>query len=534
LYPWALDESQIDACCKPTPLGVEDYLLGRDIPLDVVKIVLQQCELGVLGRLGLTRRGLVPKTMSQATRIRLFTSVSDALFLRMALAVFGLRMLGSLHFPAVGPVSRPAAENPFLCVEMKFREREARNFRQLTQLPLLASYSADQIPKAAIFAACKSIECIFLDQLPEHMMVAKKGYMKLQNPIRTLSKLFPNITSLHTEAQFWGEPMDLMALSSWPKLQLLIVPGESRSIRDDEADAHLPTASAMWKIVGALQNLTELDFPMFNEGLSQLTNLVKLSLRVRHGPVSFRTLSVLTKLERLEINTEYALYSIFPWNGTNFDAISTLGNLRELILPGLSILGTDAQTQMANAFCGLSRLEKVDFEKCETIRQLPADLFAASAQTLSSVTLSESSSLVNIDALISLPLLSSLELVGIQCSNAIVSAILQMSQLERLVVTTFTGGFRAFKGIADALGPYGRLRELRFEPDQSDAITDGQLSCLSALTSLETLFVHSYNVTADGFRPLTVLKKLRVISMYCPKLRKAQVEALFPGVEVIH
>eukprot|EP01122_Echinamoeba_exundans_P000103 TRINITY_DN10086_c0_g1_i1.p1 TRINITY_DN10086_c0_g1~~TRINITY_DN10086_c0_g1_i1.p1 ORF type:complete len:451 (-),score=39.08 TRINITY_DN10086_c0_g1_i1:922-2274(-) len=450
--------------------------------------------------------------MSLATHLDTFDSPPDALLIRMALAIFGLRML-----------------------ETKFRQGEARNFRQLVKLPVLASFTSDQIPKPAVFALCKAVQSICLSEIID--VVAQKGRLWLTQPIRTLSKPFPNVKSFEIEPCSWGDLIDMLSLSSWPNLERLIAPGESISMEKDYMGGGEAPSAAAWNCLACLQNLTELNVPVFNDAVQRLTNLVKLTLHVKEAVVPLDTFSTLTKLEMLEIDTRYTLYWVGPWQGSKFDSLGALTNMRQLLLPGLAIQGPDPQFQMTEAFNRMSRLEKVDFNKWFYLKQLPADLFWASAETLSSVLISGCPSLINIDALVHLPRLSSLDLVDTPCSDEIVSAIARMSQLETLAVNELKSGYGAFEKIAESLAPFGKLRELKFEPNGYAGVQDineSQLVCVSALTSLEKLYIHSVFVTSEGFRPLTTLQKLKLISMYCPKLRKAQVQAIFPGVEVVH
>jgi hypothetical protein len=115
-----------------------------------------------------------------------------------------------------------------------------------------------------------------------------------------------------------------------------------------------------------------------------------------------------------------------------------------------------------------------------------------------------------------------------------VSSICRMSQLESLFIYNFVEGWSRLQTVAEALAPAGALLELTLESHRAPELADADLFLISSLTSLTKIHIHSRAVTAAGFVPLTALTNLTCISMYCPKLRKAQVEKIFPNIEVLH
>jgi hypothetical protein len=432
----------------------------------------------------------------------------------------------------------------YVCeIDKKFRHGQARNLRQMMKLPIWATFTEDRIPKDAIFAASKAIESIHLVDFDVGFDMREEGIIEFADLVTSLSKLFPNVRHF-SSSNFGVEKLnDLLSVSSWMGLQTFRCPNSeaafrpppSRDFDDEEDDSEekftLAAAHRFWEVLATITSLTDLEIPYLHSLVSKLPNLKSLNVKNCSTGFSFSWFSSLCDLEQLRLESARSVYSSWVVPSSDLTSLKHLTNLRELTLPGIEIVGSD---ELREAFRDLSKLEKLDFSTCKPITSLPEDLFAASSHILHTVLLEKCDALTDIEALVSLPLLKTLKLKRLRCSDAVVSSLSRMIQLETLQIASFREGFGRLKQVADGLAPFGTLRRLILKPGLDRGIDDDSLACVSVLTSLQRLHVASGSVTAAGFERLRSLENLREISMYCPKLRKDQVKAIFPNAKVVH
>jgi hypothetical protein len=393
------------------------------------------------------------------------------------------------------------------------------------------------VPKTAIFAACKAIESIKLVDIPRNLRVKGGSLAPLQTIITSLVRQFPNVKRFSCAGEHVRptQSYDLISLGSWKDLEKLILPAAANCFALHDVFSRLqqsPKVSLVWYSLSQLTRLVELDFPMLDPLVSNLKNLRKLTIFPPPVTLSLKTISSLSNLEYFQVLMRGP--GNRSWSVCDFEALGSLPNLRHLDVPHMKFTDPNHQAQLEHVLERLGKLELVNFYSCKNLIRLPTGLFSASAATLSTVSLSDCSDLMDIDAVASLPLLRSLRLGSVSCTDAIVSSICRMSQLESLFIYNFVEGWSRLQTVAEALAPAGALRELTLESHRAPELADADLFLISSLTSLTKIHIHSRAVTAAGFVPLTALTNLTCISMYCPKLRKAQVEKIFPNIEVLH
>lgn len=344
---------------------------------------------------------------------------------------------------------------------------------------------------------------------------------------RVFVPIFSNLTEIIYDrgAPWCNDAADLLFLRSLSSLRRLIFhPLLFNAVQRKDMElptlAHQPPlvcSDDIWAVIGSLSSLVDLRFPLLHPAVNNLTNLTSLAASCGSSSFSFKGLSNLQRLREFSI-----VESEMSFRGVDVAFLGRLTNLRHLSLHRM--YGRGESSGFIECFQKLSHLESLSLFG-NSLEELPFGLLDASAATLDRVNIDGCTKLKDIAAFETLPLLTRLELPQLSHLEPVISSLCMMTQLTALK-TCFGSGMGT---VVEHLAPFRNLVDVSCQ-----GLMPGELQRFSILSSLTRLDVNSSNLTAEHFRPLTVLQELRLIDLYCPKLRKVQVEEIFPNAIVTH
>jgi hypothetical protein len=400
--------------------------------------------------------------------------------------------------------------------------------------------------------------------------------------IDAVAHSFPNVEALNIWT-FCVDEKALRSIAALPKLTSLILqhfwlPPLAGYQEDDDFDDDgdnedyqdgVPRNSMKFpenllrEIIYAMVTLEHLDIKAIAlKEIGQLTRLKSLSIVLDKDEAlhieGLRGIGQLVNLEKLQ----FKKMSKWP-TSSNFGLLNNLRHLRVLELDGIH---DDAIAGMT----ALPMIERLTIQKGELTGVGLAGIASAAALSLRCITFEKCNNIKTIEPLASLQVLEELIISesSLQAGPPI-APLRNFNSLRTLVLTPTHHAYGDDKLICDDLIDFlptsGKLRKLHIK-SQTNSFTDVALKRLAkhegcsgleeikltlersattnkgmrklgrgVLTKLRTVDVYHRSITAEAYRTWhDGMPTLEILQMYCPKLKKAQVQDLLPRVRVEH